>query len=475
MKPKPVATKNAKKPTFIKYLLNLMMIPLIAMFSLIFSCGKEENLETIDTENSLIQTETASKQHSPEMVLAWNQALQNLYTYQVNEGVPPPAISYVWAMTHLAMHDALNSITPRYATYAGVPKDKDADPDAAVAQAAYDVIVAIKNLPFGAVYVPQNIGVYNTLLQNSLANIPNGDAKTKGVALGHAVAQALMAKRSGDFFSLLPASPNQPAEGTLPGEFRYLPFAPAPNGMGYAFPFFQNLTPVVLAENDQFRPGPPYAINTQEYTDDYNEVKAYGELNSTIRTDDQTEFGVFWAENANRGWNEIAKQVLANYNPQSQNAWKMAKFLATLHSAILDAQISVFESKHHYYTWRPISAIRLANSDGNNDTTADVNWTPLLVTPPIPEYPSAHALVGAAAGRVIYRNFSDRDNYTIHMNSGYTPGVVRSFSSLHDAIRENALSRIYIGYHFRQAVDVGEAKGLELGDYVFDHSLPEIQ
>ncbi len=475
MKTTRVATQNARNSRLLA--INFVRWSSGLMFSIILlmsSCSKNEDM-VIEDDSSLINNESIDfKSQSPNMVLAWNQAMQDLYSFSLNgPATPPVSASYTWALVHLAMHDALNSITPRYDAYVGVPRDKDANPDAAVAQAAYDVIMAINSLPFAAVYLPQNLASINALLTTSLDGIPQGPEKDKGIALGHAVAQAIMAHRSGDFPFLVPASPNQPPTGTQPGEYRYLPFAPAPNGMGYAFPNFGNLPPFFISDNDQFRTAPPYNVNSTEYAADYNETKDFGGTISTYRTPDQSEFGVFWAENSNRGWNELARHVLNSYNPQSQNAWKTARYLALVHSAIADAYISVFESKMHYYTWRPINAIQLADNDGNNDTAADPNWTPVLLTPPVGEYPSAHALTGAAAGQIIYRYFNNRDNYNIEQHSSYMPGVTRSFSKISDAIRENSLSRIYIGYHFRQAVEVGEETGLDLADYVYANALNE--
>lgn len=473
MKTKRVATLIAEKIKRASHYYIKMGLALITSISLlIVSCAKDEDFETIDN-NSLDTANIQSKNQSPHTVLAWNEAMQDLYTFPLNVGTPPVSASYTWALVHIAMHDALNSITPRYESYTGVARVKDADPNAAVSQAAYDVIMAVKNLPFSTVYVPQNLESINTLLETSLSSIPDGEAKNKGIALGHEVAQAILTKRASDFPNLAPASPNQPLEGTQPGEYRYLPFAPAPNGMGHAFPNFGNLNPFFMSYHDMFRPGPPNPINSPEYTVDFNETKLFGSANSNVRTLDQTELGVFWAENSNRGWNEIARQVMGSYNPRSQNAWKTARYFALLHGAIADSYISVFESKLYYYTWRPIHAIRLADTDGNANTVSDPNWMPLLTTPPAGEYPSAHAISGATAGQIIFRYFDNKDNYNIHQNSGYMPGVIRSFSSISDAVRENSLSRIYIGYHFRQAVDVGEDVGKELGDFVFENALKE--
>lgn len=396
---------------------------------------------------------------SPEMVLTWNQAIEDLYTFPVGTGYSPPLIARVVAMYHLAMHDALNCITPRYAPYVGVPRDKDANPDAAVAQAVYEMLVALQ-LP------NQNLDGMTALHQMSLNSIPDGDAKSRGIALGHAVTEAILAHRVSDApFLNLNYAP-LPTQGTSPGEYRYLP------PFQYALAGFHFLTPFFLASQDQFLPEAPYSINSPEYTADYDEVKAFGPLTGSSRTDDQSEIGVFFAENSSRGWNAVAREVIANRPPKSLNAWNTARLLGLMHVAIADSYISVFDSKMHYYYWRPISAVRLGDADGNDATIGDPTWTPVLNTPPIGEYPSAHAISGSAAGGILIRFFG-KDSYDLNLDSGYVPGSIRHYDKISDAVRHNSLSRIYIGYHFRKAVDVGEASGYELADYIFENALQE--
>jgi hypothetical protein len=227
-----------------------------------------------------------------------------------------------------------------------------------------------------------------------------------------------------------------------------------------------------MQSQDQFLPGPPDEINSAGYTSDYNEVMTLGSLTGSTRNADQSEIGVFWAENSSRGWNGVARDVIASRPPHSMDAWKTARLLALMHSAIGDSYISIFDSKMHYYYWRPISAIRLGNSDGNEATVGNPTWTPVLITPPIGEYPSAHAIGGAAAGGILIR-FFNKDNFPINADSGYTPGIIRQYDKISDAVRENSLSRIYIGYHFRKAIDVGEETAYALADYIIENALQE--
>ena len=398
--------------------------------------------------------------HSPEMVLTWNQAIEDLYTFPTNAlSKSQPVVARIMAMYHLAIHDALNCITPRYERYVGVERDKDADPDAAVAQAAYDMIVAV-------IQPNHDYSAMTALLQTSLNSIPDGDAKTRGIALGHAVTAAILAQRPNDPNYILGNYGPLPAEGVEPGEFRYIP------PLNYGLNAYHLLTPFLIESQDQFRPEPPYEVNTPEYTTDYNEVKTLGRATGSLRTAWQTETAVFWAEITNRKWNDIAQQVIASRPPQSMDAWKTARLLALMHSAIADANISSFDSKLHYYQWAPISSIRLGDTDGNDDTAGDALWTALIPALPIGGYPGVHSEAGAAAGEVLIR-FFNRDDYDLDLNSPFLPGVIRQFSSISDAVDECTIAKIYTGHNTRHAVDAGEEMGYLVGDYIFENGLQE--
>ncbi len=394
---------------------------------------------------------------SSKMVMVWNGQIQKAYTFPVGVGQPPLIISRLFAMYHIAMHDALNSIKPKYKTYTSQVMDLKADPDASVVQAVYDVLTQI-----GPQEGPHKFSI-DSLFNASMASIPDGDAKEKGIALGKTVAKAVLDKRSADvpFLQLTGYNPTPPS-GDQPGEYKYLP------PLNYAFAGFHLMKPWAMTSGKQFPVEPPYAINSIEYATDYKEVMELGDLNSTKRTEDQKSLGIFWAENTSRGWNEIARATLETTG-EALDAFETARLLAILHIAIADAYISVFDSKMQYNYWRPITAIKEGETDGNPDTQGKPTWQPTLVTPPMGEYPSAHAMTGAAAGQVLINHFG-KSNIAFNVTSGYFPGT-RSFTSIDAAIRENSLSRIYIGYHFRKAVDVGEEVGYEIGDYVYHNAL----
>jgi hypothetical protein len=365
-------------------------------------------------------------------------------------------------MVNLAMHDALNNITRKYNTYALDSLVKNADPTAAVAQAAYDVLI---------VEAPWYLGKYDSLLKSSLSLSLEAESKTKGIAVGHAAASAIINKRINDGSA---NAQHAYVPGNTPGSYRFTaPFdCPPFNGL-YAVPGWGDVKPFGLLSNSQFRPEPPFAVESKQYADDFNEVKELGSVNSTVRTTDQTHIALFWTESSPIGWNRIARIIL-NQNQNSIDAWKAARLFALLQLAEADAYISSCEAKTHYNYWRPITAIHEATDDGNPETVADSTWEVLAFpTPPIADYPSAHATAGGAAATVI-SNFFGTDKISFTTSSTTNAGV-RSFNSLSQAALENGLSRVYIGYHFRNASMKGITLGNKVGDYIFNNYLQPIQ
>ncbi|RYZ24882.1 MAG: phosphoesterase PA-phosphatase [Chitinophagaceae bacterium] len=460
------------------------------MFSIaVTSCKKQatEPLSQEDNPASALKNNNGNGfgTISAEMVLRWNKAAIDVVT-RTQASIPaapitPMTESRFYAMVNIAMHDALNNIVPKYKTYALLnARDKDADADAAVAQAAYDVIVAFSGkLNLAGSFTPQPVQDYiDALLQQSLNEVGKATAKAKGIALGHLSAQAILTRRANDGVDNVMFAVT---EGTQPGQYRFTaPFnAPPYNGL-YIFPGWGNVTPFGMTNSSQFRPGPPNAVTSAEYTADFNEVKSLGRYNSNTRTADQTEIAKFWVESSPQAWNRIAVKIVEQKN---MKAWQVARLLALLQMSEADAYIGSFETKLHYFTWRPVSAIHLAANDGNPATTADPDWDVVgfdpsgahdlryWPTPPIADYSSAHSVAGGA-GAELMKNFFGSDNMSFNVASTSYPST-RSFTSLSQAARENSLSRIYVGYHFRQACIVGEQQGKNIGKWIFDHYLNE--
>lgn len=387
--------------------------------------------------------------------------------------------SRLYAAMHVAIHDALNAIDRRSRPYAFKTEAKPgASPDAAVATAARDVLVPLLQqlpAPFSdCVAANGAVATVDAAYAAALGAIPDGRAKRQGVALGQAAAAAILARRAADG-SDTPLFDAAYPQGTQPGEYRFTP------GFDFAFaPGWADVTPFVLNDSAQFRPGPPYAVTQKRYTADFNEVKRLGGDDITTpsaRTAEQTEIALFWVESAPLQWNRIARTVSAD---TGLDRWENARLFGLLNMALADGYIGSFDTKYHAYNyWRPITAIQTADTDGNPNTSADPTWTPLVPTPPIPDFDSAHAVEGGAAAQVLKRFFgTDHIGFTtcsLTLPAGSTcddaSPVVRSYTSFSQAREENGVSRILVGFHFRKAVDEGIDHGRQIGNRAVDYFL----
>ena len=380
--------------------------------------------------------------------------------------------SRLYAAMHVAIHDALNAIDRRSRPYVFKTGAKPgASPDAAVAAAARDVLVPLLQqlpAPFSdCVATSGAVATVDAAYAAALGAIPDGRAKRQGVALGQAAAAAILALRAGDG-SDTPLFDTAYPQGTQPGEYRFTP------GFDFAFaPGWADVTPFVLRDSSQFRPGPPYRVTGKKYAADFNEVKRLGGDDITTpsaRTAEQTEIALFWVESSPLQWNRIARTVSA---ARGLDLWENARLFGLLNMALADGYIGSFDTKYHRYNyWRPVTAIQLADTDGNPNTSADPTWTPLVPTPPIPDYDSAHSVEGGAASQVLKRFFgTDHIGFTtcsLTLPAGSTcddaAPVLRSYTSFSQAREENGRSRILVGFHFRKAVDEGIDHGRKIGN-----------
>jgi hypothetical protein len=381
----------------------------------------------------------------------------------------------IYLLTHLAIHDALNTIERRYERYVlqmgPVPQ---ASPEVAVAAAAYTVLSdQFKRLE--AYGFPTQQPVLDAAYASSLASFPDGQPKRSAVGVGTAAAAAILNLRANDGWFDQPLEDAAYPQGTSPGEYRFTP----PFNFTFA-PKFGTMPTFALQSSHQFRPGAPDPITSDRYTRDFNEIKTLGgDGVSTFssRTAEQTDIALFWVEGSgNVIWNRLAGNVPA---VRRLNLWDNARLFALMNLALVDGYIACWDAKYHYNFWRPVTAIREADTDGNPATTADPHWTPLVETPPIPEYDSGHAVAGSAAATVLRRFFGE-DNIAFFACSMSLPAgnrcndpspVRRFFTSFSQAARESGLSRIYVGFHFRNSVDEGMKHGQKVAEYVFDHYL----
>lgn len=254
-----------------------------------------------------------------------------------------------------------------------------------------------------------------------------------------------------------------PRPGRESGSRRHPAFAPMLEAQ------FQNVTPFALEDRTQFLPGPPPGLTSAEYASHYNEVKLVGRDTSAVRTADQTHLGHFWAEPSPSGWSRVGNLVSARYD---YDLHRTARLQALLNMAMADGFVVGWYQKRHFAFWRPITAIRKGETDGNAATDPDPSWMSLRPTPPLPDYPSTHALLGSAAAEIL-RRFTASDVYSFCMASTTSApsGSTRCWETFTEAELENADSRVMVGFHFRFATETGVKVGRKVGKFAIAHSL----
>src|SRR6266700_328331 len=385
---------------------------------------------------------------SGAIVIAWNKELLHIVK---TPGAQPATVhpTRSFAILHAAIYDAVVSITRDAPPYLfSVKAHGSARADAAAAQAGHDTLVAL---------YPTMKAALDQQLADELAVIPEGAGKRQGIQVGQAVAAQLVAIRTNDG-SAVTAPPFVP--GNQPGNYRPTP----PNFPAPVFTNWGNVTPFVLNNGPQFRPAPPPALTSQAYADALNEVKSLGQNTSTTRTPDQTVIAKFWAGPIWNTWNEIAENAALAHHT---NLVTTARLFAALNLSFADSAIAFYDAKYHYQLWRPITAIRLADTDGNPATVGDPNWTPLAVTAADPSYPGAHSTISATGATVLSAFFGNQDQ--ISVTSDVLPGVVRTFASYNDVATEAGLSRIFAGQHTRIDHEAGLALGHAVAQFVLPH------
>jgi hypothetical protein len=423
-------------------------------------------------------SEAGAMPTTPNAVLAWNATAGDAAMAACIAPLDNPLHeSRMYAMMHIAIHDALNAIQRRSAPYVYDARARGrTSPQAATAAAAHDVLVrTISQIPapFPQACLDAGTAVVQTAYATALAAVPDSPAKTRGIALGQASAGAVLTLRAADGSDTPLIDAGYP-QGTAPGEYRFTPGTP------FAFaPGWGDVHPFALKDAGQYRPGPPPALTSRTYTNDFREVKRLGGdgiTTPTERTAQQTETALFWWESSPLSWNRIARTIATS---RHLDAWDSARLFGLLNMALADGYIGSFATKYHDNFWRPVTAIQTAATDTNPDTDADLTWTPLRTTPPIPDYDSAHAVEGGAATAVLQGYFhTDRISFTAcsrTLPAGSTctdpTPLTRHYISLSQAAHENGVSRIYIGFHFRTAVEQGITHGQQIGTHAVDHYL----
>jgi len=390
-------------------------------------------------------------------VVQWNR---NLLVIIRTPGAQSPTLhpTRSFAIMHAAIYDAVTAIDGTHEPYAiTVPgTSPDTSQDAAAAAAAHEVLVAL----YPAFQMP-----LDAELQASLAQVPDGAGKTQGVSLGQTVADRILALRSTDGSN---AEPPPFVFGTMPGDYQSTPpnFPPQPQ-----FTHWAGVTPFALTSAGQFRPGPPPALTSHAYGTAFNEVMTLGIANGTTATPDQALTGQFWNGAIQNYWNEIAQTAsVAHELSTAQNA----RLFALLNFSLADAVIAFYDAKYTYNFWRPVTAIRAADTDGNGRTAANPTWLPEVTnTTPDPSYPGAHAVI-SAAGAAVLTDFFGQDRFAFDVTSEVLPGAERSFTRFSAAAREATLSRIFAGVHFRFDLITGGQLGRHVAKVVDDNFLMSV-
>ena len=399
----------------------------------------------------------ASPAAQADEVSDWNDHMLNaILTGKV--GAAPA--SRLTAMVQSAVFDAVNGVYKQY-TPLHVPAEAPpgASARAAAVQAAYGVLV--KQFP------PQQ-ATLDSLRAASLAALDDdgdgvlGKSVERGLAWGQHVADEIWAWRSTDHFS--PAPP--PFLGSMEtGAWR----PTLPGLLAGATPQLAYTVPFVIESPADFLPPGPFPLGSPEYATELIEVQTMGRQNAGLRTPDETFYCVFWTGNTPGFWNRAAVDVAEQHD---LSLLQKARVLAAMNVAVADAVISCWNAKYTYVSWRPITAIPLADTDGNDATAAEPNWTPLVTTPNHPEYPSGHSSQSGAAATVLAAFFGDNSEFSL--TSEVTPGVTRSYSSFNAAAEEAGNARVFGGIHFRKACTDGKAMGAQIAEYVLQNAFQRV-
>ena len=391
-----------------------------------------------------------------DAVLDWNLIAVNT---SIANGQSPFAQARYAAIVQLAVFEAVNAITQDYQPYLGsIVAPHGAAADAAAVQAAYRVL---------STYFPANASTLGTARANSLALIPDGQAKNDGIATGDAAASAMIAIRANDGSS--PAQFKKPGPA-VPGEWQATPSCPIVNGIAVGTFFqWQNMTPFGIPSARAFLLDPPPALDSNQYAKAYNEVKAVGSIGSTERPQDRSNVALFYADSSPTFvFNLAARQVVAQEGSRSLS--ENARAFALINMAISDGAVASFFNKYHYNWWRPETAIHAGDTDGNRKTDADPNWVPFIPAPCFPGYPSNHGTLSNAGAEVLRRLYGEA-GHAITLSNPAVPTIVLQYGSFRQITDDISDARVYGGIHFRTDQDAGARLGRVVGETIYKNNL----
>jgi hypothetical protein len=406
----------------------------------------------------LIATLFGSAVAKADVVLDWNVIAVNT---AVANAQNPFAQARSAAIVQLAVFEAVNAITGDYRPYLGsIAAPHGASADAAAIQAAYRVL---------STYFPASASTLLAARANSLALIPDGQAKSDGIATGDAAALAMIALRANDGSS--PAQFKIPGPA-VPGEYQATPSCPIVNGIAVGTLFqWQNVTPFGIPGVSEFLIDPPPALDSNQYAKTYNEVKAVGSAsaNSTERPPDRANVVLYYAATSpTQVFNQAARQVVAEEGRRSLS--ENARAFALINMAINDGAVTTFFNKYHYNFWRPETAIHAGDTDGNPKTDGDPNWVPFIPAPCFPSYPSAHGTLSGAGAEVMRRLYGEA-GHAITLSNPAVPTIVLHYGSFRQITDDISDARVYGGIHFRTDQDAGARLGRAVGSAIYKNNL----
>jgi hypothetical protein len=404
----------------------------------------------------------ASEPH-PDQVLEWNQIFIETL---IATSTPNSSSPRLGAIVHTAIFDAYNGIERRYTPLFVQNVDGNgqrlvpagASRRAAVIAAAYTALVGL----FPAREKPLSDSYAASLAALSDDGGDGGQSRERGIAWGTYVAQAILASRAADGFN---TSYPPFTGGTAVGQWRPVPPATMMSAQALAF-----TAPFVVESNTQFRPAPPRTLASATYTEDFNAVKALGRRTGSTRTDAQTALAPFWEGNASVHWNQAANQIARANHLSMSDSYRL---FAVLNIAMADTVFTIWSAKRHYggdpaeVSWRPQTAITLADTDGNANTTPDPDWLPLITTPSHSEYPAGHPALNGAAATVLLSHFADAQTFTL-TTSGLPS---QTYASTSQARVDGNNARIWGGMHYPSSVAVSNTVGEAIANYVNANSM----
>jgi PAP2 superfamily len=377
-----------------------------------------------------------------DVITDWNE---KAVAFVTKHRMLPPQAERVVASVHVAMFDAVNSVERRYRPYRlAATTAKETSKETAAAVAAGMVLVGLH---------PKETEELNALIDAYLSAIPPGAAKSEGIKVGQEVAAKIVAERKGDGAD----APDAYRPKTKPGVY-----VPTPITASSMWP---NVKPFAMTSPSQFRPQPPIPLAGEEWAADYNEIRNLGGKNSSKRTAQQTEDGQFWLITGPASYHPMVRQLAL---AKKMDVVDSARFMALASTAAADALIAVFDAKYHYDFWRPITAIRNGDVDGNPATEVDATWQPIDNTPMHPEYPCAHCITSAAVATVIEAALGGADIPEVTMTSPTAPGATHRWTNVWTYADEVSMARIYAGFHYRFSTRVGQDMGRKIGQLVVE-------